>query len=50
MIDIIIEEKAALFVSAVGVPPRWAVEKLHAANIPVNIYNILFKYILLVIL
>jgi len=35
LIDIIIEEKAALFVSAVGVPPRWAVEKLHAANIPV---------------
>jgi len=22
-------------VSAVGVPPRWAVEKLHAAKIPV---------------
>jgi len=35
LIDIIIEEKAALFVSAVGVPPKWAVEKLHAAGIPV---------------
>jgi len=34
LIDIIIEEKAALFVSAVGVPPRWAVDKLHAAGIP----------------
>merc|ERR1712137_40882 len=35
LIDIIIEEKAALFVSAVGVPPAWVVEKLHAAGIPV---------------
>jgi len=35
LIDIIIEEKAALFVSAVGVPPKWAVDKLHSAGIPV---------------
>jgi len=35
LIDIIIAEKAALFVSAVGVPPKWAVDKLHAAGIPV---------------
>ncbi|KAJ1567171.1 hypothetical protein HK405_006904 [Cladochytrium tenue] len=35
LIDIIIQEKAKLFVSAVGVPPRWAVDKLHAAGIPV---------------
>uniref|UniRef100_A0A7S2WSP1 Nitronate monooxygenase domain-containing protein n=1 Tax=Mucochytrium quahogii TaxID=96639 RepID=A0A7S2WSP1_9STRA len=35
LIDIIIEEGAALFVSAVGVPPKWAVDKLHAAKIPV---------------
>ncbi|KAJ1560069.1 hypothetical protein HK405_008350, partial [Cladochytrium tenue] len=35
LIDIIIQEKARLFVSAVGVPPRWAVDKLHAAGIPV---------------
>lgn len=35
LIDIIIEEKAALFVSAVGIPPEWVVEKLHAAKIPV---------------
>lgn len=35
LVDIIIEEKAALFISAVGVPPRWAVDKLHGAGIPV---------------
>lgn len=35
LIDIIINEKAKLFVSAVGVPPRWVVDKLHAAGIPV---------------
>lgn len=34
LIDIVIEEKAGLFVSATGVPPKWAVEKLHAAGIP----------------
>ncbi|KAF5319060.1 hypothetical protein D9611_012658 [Ephemerocybe angulata] len=35
LLDIVIEEKARLFVSAVGVPPKWAVDKLHAAGIPV---------------
>jgi NAD(P)H-dependent flavin oxidoreductase YrpB (nitropropane dioxygenase family) len=35
LIDIVVESGAALFVSAVGVPPIWAVEKLHAAGIPV---------------
>jgi len=35
LIDIIIEEKAALFICAVGVPPKWVVDKLHAAKIPV---------------
>merc|ERR1712178_297248 len=35
LIDIIIEEKAALFICAVGVPPKWAVDKLHAAGIPI---------------
>lgn len=35
LIDIVIAEKAKLFVSAVGLPPRWAVDKLHAAGIPV---------------
>ncbi|CAK0898650.1 unnamed protein product [Prorocentrum cordatum] len=35
LIDIIIEEKASLFICAVGVPPKWAVDKLHAAGIPI---------------
>jgi len=35
LVDIIIEEKAALFICAVGVPPAWAVDKFHAAKIPV---------------
>jgi len=35
LIDIIIESKAKLFVSAVGVPPKQVVDKLHAAGIPV---------------
>lgn len=35
LIDIIIKEGASLFVSAVGVPPKFAVDKLHAAGIPV---------------
>jgi len=35
LIDVIIEEGASIFVCAVGIPPRWAVDKLHAAGIPV---------------
>ncbi|TFK25078.1 2-nitropropane dioxygenase [Coprinopsis marcescibilis] len=35
LIDVIIQGGASLFVCAVGVPPTWAVEKLHAAGIPV---------------
>lgn len=35
LLDVIIDGKAALFVSAVGVPPKAAVDKLHAAGIPV---------------
>ncbi|KAJ7491990.1 2-nitropropane dioxygenase [Mycena latifolia] len=35
LIEVIIEEKAALFVCAIGVPPRYAVDKLHNAGIPV---------------
>lgn len=35
LIDIIIKEKASLFVSAVGTPPGEVVEKLHKAKIPV---------------
>lgn len=33
LIDIIIKSGAKLFVSAVGVPPKWAVDKLHEAGI-----------------
>ena len=33
MIQVIIEEKATLFVSAVGVPPKSAVDALHKAGI-----------------
>jgi len=32
LIDVIIESGAKLFVSAVGVPPKWCVDKLHAAG------------------
>jgi len=35
LIDITIEFGAKLFVCAVGVPPKWAVDKLHAAGIPI---------------
>uniref|UniRef100_A0A7S2WAI9 Nitronate monooxygenase domain-containing protein n=1 Tax=Mucochytrium quahogii TaxID=96639 RepID=A0A7S2WAI9_9STRA len=35
LIDIIIAEKASLFVCAVGVPPKWCVDKLHGAGIPI---------------
>ncbi|KJA23484.1 hypothetical protein HYPSUDRAFT_39661 [Hypholoma sublateritium FD-334 SS-4] len=33
LIKVIIEEGATLFVSAVGVPPKWAVDELHKAGI-----------------
>jgi hypothetical protein len=33
LIDIIVEEKATLFVSAVGVPPKEVIDKLHNAGI-----------------
>ncbi|KAF5360116.1 hypothetical protein D9757_011739 [Collybiopsis confluens] len=35
LIDVIIEEKTALFVCAVGVPTKAAVDRLHKAGIPV---------------
>jgi len=35
LIDVIIKSKTALFVCAVGVPPKHVVDKLHAAGIPV---------------
>lgn len=33
LIDVICRNKAKLFVCAIGVPPRWAVDKLHAAGV-----------------
>jgi hypothetical protein len=33
LLDIVIRSGARLFVSAVGVPPRWAVDRLHGAGI-----------------
>merc|ERR1712039_939257 len=33
LIDIIAKSGARLFVCAVGVPPKWAVDKLHAAGV-----------------
>lgn len=33
LIDIIIESGAKLFVSAVGIPPKWAVDKLHSKGV-----------------
>jgi len=35
LIDVIIKNEVKLFVSAVGIPPKWAVDKLHAAGIPI---------------
>ncbi|KAG8878147.1 hypothetical protein FRB97_002741, partial [Tulasnella sp. 331] len=35
LIDVIIDEKAALFVCAVGIPPKEVVDRLHKAGIPV---------------
>jgi NAD(P)H-dependent flavin oxidoreductase YrpB (nitropropane dioxygenase family) len=35
LVDVIIEEKASLFVCAIGVPPKEVVDRLHAAKIPV---------------
>jgi len=35
LVDVIIEEKASLFVCAIGVPPKEIVERLHRARIPV---------------
>lgn len=35
LIDVLCEEGCGLFVCAVGVPPKWVVDKLHGAGIPV---------------
>jgi hypothetical protein len=44
LVDIIIEEKASLFVCAVGVPPKHVVDKLHAAGIPVMNVRFFFRF------
>jgi hypothetical protein len=33
LLDIVIESGAKLFVSAVGIPPPWAITKLHKAGV-----------------
>jgi len=33
LLDIVIESGAKVFVSAVGIPPAWAIEKLHNAGV-----------------
>jgi hypothetical protein len=33
LLDIVIESGAKLFVSAVGIPPPWAIQKLHKAGV-----------------
>jgi hypothetical protein len=33
LLDIIISSGATLFVSAVGIPPQWAIDKLHKAGV-----------------
>merc|ERR1719482_1672299 len=35
LIDIIVAEKTKIFICAVGVPPKWAVDKLHAGGVVV---------------
>jgi NAD(P)H-dependent flavin oxidoreductase YrpB (nitropropane dioxygenase family) len=35
LVDVIIQNGATLFVSAVGVPPKHVVDRLHKANIPI---------------
>jgi NAD(P)H-dependent flavin oxidoreductase YrpB (nitropropane dioxygenase family) len=42
--DVIIEEKTRLFVSAVGVPPREVVDKLHKAGILVMNVSLTHMY------
>jgi ABC-type hemin transport system substrate-binding protein len=46
---VIIDEKASLFVSAVGVPPKEVVDRLHKAGIPVmNVRSSTFFFPLLI--
>lgn len=44
LIQVIIKNKVAVFVCAIGVPPKWVVDQLHAAGIPV------MKYVLNILL
>jgi NAD(P)H-dependent flavin oxidoreductase YrpB (nitropropane dioxygenase family) len=41
LVDVIIESGATLFVSAVGVPPRHVVDRLHKAKIPIMSIDLL---------
>jgi NAD(P)H-dependent flavin oxidoreductase YrpB (nitropropane dioxygenase family) len=36
LIDIIVEEKATIFICAVGVPPKWVADKLHAGGVVIG--------------
>lgn len=36
LIDIIVAEKTTLFICAVGIPPKWAVDKLHAGGVVIG--------------
>merc|ERR1719183_2812119 len=36
LIDIIVAEKATIFICAVGVPPKWIMDKLHAGGVVVG--------------
>jgi NAD(P)H-dependent flavin oxidoreductase YrpB (nitropropane dioxygenase family) len=36
LIDIIVAEKAKIFICAVGIPPQWAVDKLHAGGVVIG--------------
>merc|ERR1719421_2445133 len=36
LIDVIVAEKAKLFICAIGVPPKWAVDKLHAGGVVIG--------------
>ena len=42
--DIIIASKAKLFVSAIGVPPKEVIERLHKAGIVVMKYGLFVAY------
>jgi NAD(P)H-dependent flavin oxidoreductase YrpB (nitropropane dioxygenase family) len=44
LVDVIIEEKASLFVCAIGIPPKAVVDKLHRAGIPVMNVNWSLKF------